>query len=241
MSLLEVKELAKNFKGLKAVNDVNLSVNEGDIIGLIGPNGAGKSTLFKLISGFIQPTKGEIYFKGRDITNIKPFKSCKLGLARTFQIVQIFPELTVLDNVKPAAFLHTKSVKEAETLAFEALSLVGLSEKSKVLSEDLNLAEKMAMELAKALATQADLILLDEVMAGLTPTEAQRIVETIRMLNEKKRISFVIVEHLLEALLSISHKVVVLDHGEIIVKETPDKVKENPQVIKAYLGGDVYA
>ncbi|PKC52979.1 amino acid/amide ABC transporter ATP-binding protein 1, HAAT family [Rhizophagus irregularis] len=200
MAYLTVINVKKQFKGLVAVNNVSFEVEKGEIVGLIGPNGAGKSTLFALISGFIEPTQGEIYFKGENITGLKPFVSCSKGLVRTFQIVQIFPDLTVLDNVKPAAYLHAKNSQEAEQITLEALKLI-----------------------AKALATQAELILLDEVMAGLTPVEAQVIVGKIRELNREKNITFIIVEHLLEALMSVSDRVVVLNYGELIVSGTPDE------------------
>lgn len=238
MAYLTVKNVKKQFKGLVAVNNVSFEVEKGEIVGLIGPNGAGKSTLFALISGFIEPTQGEIYFKGENITGLKPFVSCSKGLVRTFQIVQIFPDLTVLDNVKPAAYLHAKNSQEAEQITLEALKLVGLADKSHMLAKDLNLSEKKHMEIAKALATQAELILLDEVMAGLTPVEAQVIVGKIRELNREKNITFIIVEHLLEALMSVSDRVVVLNYGELIVSGTPDEVRNDKDVIEAYLGDD---
>jgi branched-chain amino acid transport system ATP-binding protein len=241
MSILQVKNITKNFKGLTAVNDVSFEVEQGEIVGLIGPNGAGKSTLFALISGFIPPTKGEVYFKGKNITKLKPFESCYRGLARTFQIVQIFPDLSVLDNVKPAAFLHAKKPDEAERIATDALKLAGLDDKSHMLAKELNLSEKKAMEIAKALATQSELILLDEVMAGLTPAEAQDIVKKIKELNKTKKITFIIVEHLLEALMAVSDRVIVLNHGKLIAQGSPSEIRKNPDVIEAYLGDEFNA
>jgi branched-chain amino acid transport system ATP-binding protein len=241
MSILQVKGLSKQFKGLVAVNNVSFEVEQGEILGLIGPNGAGKSTLFALISGFIPPTNGEVYFRGENITGLKPFDSCKKGLARTFQIVQIFPDLTVLDNVKPAAFLHAKNRIDAERITMDALKLVGLDQKSHMLAKDLNLSEKKHMEIAKALATQSDLILLDEVMAGLTPMEAQGIVKKIQELNKRKNITFIIVEHLIEALMAVSDRIVVLNYGELIAKGSPSEIRKSPEVIEAYLGDEFNA
>ncbi len=241
MSILQVKNLTKQFKGLVAVNNVSFEVEKGEIVGLIGPNGAGKSTLFALISGFIQPTAGEVFFEGENITGLRPYESCNKGLARTFQIVQIFPDLTVLDNVKPAAFLHAKSATEAEKIARDALKMVGLENRAGMLAKDLNLPQKKSMEIAKALATQSKLILLDEVMAGLTPVEAQVMVRKIQELNRNKDITFIIVEHLLEALMTVSDRIVVLNYGELIAKGTPSEIRKNPEVIEAYLGDEIHA
>jgi branched-chain amino acid transport system ATP-binding protein len=236
MSLLEIKGLSKNFSGIAAVNKVSFKVEEGEIVGLIGPNGAGKSTLFALISGFLNPTEGQVFFRGRNITGFKAHKCCRLGLMRTFQIVQVFPDLTVLDNVKPAAFLHARSNWDAEQLAIKALELVGLGNKTHTLAKHLNLSQQKAMEIAKALATKPELVLLDEVMAGLTPEEANEMVKKIKELNKQQKITFIVVEHLLDALMAVSHKVIVLNNGILLAQGTPTEVCKNPEVIEAYLG-----
>jgi len=235
--LLEGKNVTKSFGGLVAVKNVNFYVKEGEILGLIGPNGAGKTTLFNLISGIYHPDSGTIKFKEEDITKLKPHEICQRGIGRTFQIVRPFRGMTVLNNVLIGSFFGSKSknMDKAKKQALEALELVKLSDKKDVNAENLTIAECRRMEIARALATNPSLLLLDEVVAGLNPLEVE---EMMRMIQEIRRrgITIIMVEHVMKAVMNVSDRIIVMHHGEKIAEGSPSEVSKNEKVVKAYLG-----
>jgi branched-chain amino acid transport system ATP-binding protein len=237
--LLEGEGVSKNFGGLQAVSEVDFHVVEGEILGLIGPNGAGKTTLFNLISAALKPSAGRIRYRGHDITGLPPHKICRLGVARTFQTVKVFGDSTVLKNVMVGSLFGTgkKRVKaaHAERQAEEALELVGMLGLRDTMAGDLTLAQQKRLELARALATGPDLLLLDELMAGLTATEVADAMEDIVRLRSNG-ITVIMIEHVMQAMMSISDRIIVLDHGRKIAEGTPTEVAANPQVIEVYLG-----
>jgi branched-chain amino acid transport system ATP-binding protein len=235
MALLEIESLTKRFGGLVANDNVSLSVNEGEIIGLIGPNGAGKTTLFNCIAGVYNPEGGTIRFQGKDITRHTPEQVCKEGIARTFQIVRVFKGMTVLDNVMVGAHLRLSSSSASRRHALEVLSFTGLLPKKDMLASSLTIADKKRLELSRALATRPKLLMLDEAMAGLNPSESHEAVEIIRTMNSQG-ISVLMVEHVMEIIMPISHRLVVLDYGKKIDEDVPERIAKNPEVIKAYLG-----
>ena len=235
MALLEVRGLTKRFGGLAAVSNVELDVEAGQLCGIIGPNGAGKTTLFHLVTGFHRPTAGVVRFEGRPITGLRPHQVCRLGVARTFQIVQPFPGLTVLDNAAVGAFTRHREVAAARAAARAALDLVGLTARADQIAGTLTLSDRRRLELARALATEPRVLLLDEVMSGLTATEVTGMIDLCRRLRDRG-LTILVIEHLLRAIMALSDKIVVLDHGEKIAEGAPEAVARNPRVVEAYLG-----
>ncbi len=240
MALLEVKQLVKDFGGLRANDYVDLRLEEGEIVGLIGPNGAGKTTLFNCIAGFYRPTAGQVIFRGEDITGMPANEICRRGIARTFQIVRVFKELPVLDNVLVGAFNRTHSTAKARGKALEVLDFCGLAPKKALLAGSLTIADKKRLEVAKALATGPSLLMLDEAMAGLNQTETAEAVALIKKI-QKAGMTVILVEHVMEVIMPISKRVVVLEYGKKIAEDTPEKVINNEEVIKAYLGDKYHA
>lgn len=235
MPLLELNKVSKNFGGLKAVNQVSFSLEAGEILGIIGPNGAGKTTLFNTITGFYKPNQGEIWFEGENLIGLKPHQVCKKGMVRTFQIVKPFLELTTLENVVIAALNRTEKVHEAKTRALKIIEFVGLKDKAETLATGLTLPHRKRLELARALATEPKLLLLDEVMAGLTPTEVDELIRLLREVNQSG-ITILLIEHVMRGVMALSKRVVVLNYGEKIAEGVPEEVVKNRQVIEAYLG-----
>ena len=235
--LLEVKGLSKNFAGLRAVHHVDFTVEKGEILGLIGPNGAGKTTIFNMISGSLKPNEGRILFKGQDITGLSPPRICLLGITRTFQIVKPLPRLTVLENVMVGVFSKVKDARKARRRALEILEFTEQLPKKDMVASSLTLGEWKKLEVSRALATNPDLLLLDECMAGLNTKEISDAIHLIGKIRERG-ITIIVIEHVMKAIMSISDRIVVLNHGEKIMEGTPEQVANDPQVIKAYLGED---
>ena len=235
MSLLEIRNITKFFGGLAAINDVSLGINKGEILGLIGPNGAGKTTIFNVVNGFYSPTKGEVHFKHEKISGLKPYQICKLGIARTFQVVRPLQRMSVFDNVIASAFLRAKNKAQAEEIAMDAISFAGLRDDRDVISKGLPLGKRKRLEIARALATQPELLLLDESFAGLNPAELDESIGIIKKIKEKG-ITIMIIEHHMKVIMSISDRIVVLNYGEKIAEGTPQEISNSPLVIEAYLG-----
>jgi len=233
--MLELDSLSKEFGGLLAVSRVRLTLNKGEIFSLIGPNGAGKTTLFNMIAGVFPPDSGKILFNGRRIDALKPNQVCKLGIARTFQIVRPFAEATVLENVMVGAFLRTSSVNEARRLSRETIDFLGLGSKMHEHAHGLPIGDRKRLEVARGLATKPELLLLDEPMGGLTPTEREELIDIIRKINEQG-VTIFLIEHVMEAVMKLSKKVAVLNYGRLIFDGTPDEAVKDQDVIAAYLG-----
>lgn len=235
MSLLEVKDVSKYFGGLAAVSGVSFNVNKNEIFAIIGPNGAGKTTLFNVINGFYKPSKGQIFLNGKEISGKKPHEICKEGMARTFQIVKPLRRLSVFDNVLASAFLRASSKAEAEKITTDILHMTELYEDRDIISKSLPLGKRKRLEIARALATKPEMLLLDESFAGLNATELDKSIEIIKKIKESG-ITIMIIEHHMKVIMSISDRILVLTYGQKIAEGTPDEIKRNPQVIEAYLG-----
>ncbi|MBM4260038.1 MAG: ABC transporter ATP-binding protein [Deltaproteobacteria bacterium] len=235
-SLLEVKQVSKSFRGLRAVANVSFEVEENAIAALIGPNGAGKTTLFNLIAGALAADSGEICFADRRVDGLRPEQVCAAGVGRTFQIVKPFAGLTVLDNVIIGALLRAPNVAEARRHADAVLQRLGLAAKRDAPASALTLPDRKRLEVARALATRPKLLLLDEVMAGLRPTECDEMVDFLRDLNQREGITILLIEHVMRAVMALAQKVIVLHHGEAIARGTPEQVVRDRAVIESYLG-----
>jgi branched-chain amino acid transport system ATP-binding protein len=237
MTILDVKDLVKDFGGLRAVDALSLRIQKGQILGLIGPNGAGKSTVFNCIAGVYPPTEGEVFFNTKKVNSVKPWNLCKQGLARTFQIVKPFSSKTVLYNVMVGSYATTESKSVAEQKAVEVLKFLHLDDKKDMKAGNLTIADRKRLEIARALATEPKLLLLDEVMAGLRPTEVDEMVKIIRKLRDNG-ITIFVIEHIMRAIMALSDWVVVIHFGRKISEGTPKEVASDEKVIKAYLGDD---
>lgn len=237
MNIIEVKGVSMFFGGLAALNDVSFELKKGEILGLIGPNGAGKTTLFNVINSFYPPSKGVVLFRGQKISGLKPHKICKLGIAKTFQVVKPLQRMTVFDNVIASSFLRAKNRSEAEAIAIDTLKFTGLYNDRDIISKGLPLGKRKKLEIARALVTQPEVLLLDESFAGLNPHELDESIDIIRKIKEKG-ITIMIIEHHMKVIMSISDRIVVLNYGEKIAEGTPDEIANNPVVIEAYLGED---
>jgi branched-chain amino acid transport system ATP-binding protein len=234
--LLEVRGISKSFRGLKAVSQATFEVPQGAIVALIGPNGAGKTTCFNMIAGVFRPDSGSIVFDNKNIENKRPDQVCVAGIGRTFQIVKPFAGLTVLENVMVGAFLKEKSVSSARDFSLSVLRKLNLHEKRDLPASSLTLPDRKRLEVARALATRPRLLLLDEVMAGLRPTECDQIVDVFRELNRAEGLTVLLIEHVMRAVMALAQQIVVLHHGEIIARGAPAEVVRDPAVLECYLG-----
>jgi len=236
MSLLEVHAISKSFRGLKAVSDASFEIPEGSINALIGPNGAGKTTIFNMIAGVFPPDTGRILFLKKEIQGLRPDQVCAAGIGRTFQIVKPFAGLSVLENVMVGAFLRESSAAGARKVATQILERLQLAAKRDLPASSLTLPDRKRLEVARALATRPRLLLLDEVMAGLRPTETDQIVEVFRDLNRKYGTTILLIEHVMRAVMALAQHVGVLHHGEVIARGTPQEIVRHPAVLESYLG-----
>ncbi len=237
MSLLAVDGVSKSFGGLRAIHRVSFDLAEGEMLGLIGPNGAGKTTLFHVVSGFLRPDEGSMTYAGESLAGLRPHDICQRGMVRTFQIARPFLRLTVLENVVVGALERVAHRREAMAIAEEVLDLTGLAGKAGSMGHSLTLPDRKRLELARALATGPRVLLLDEVMAGLTPTETSRLIDLIRTIHGRG-VTILLIEHVMKAVMALSQRVLVLNYGEIIACGHPEEVVQDRKVIEAYLGED---
>jgi len=243
MPILEGKGVTKYFGGLAAVSNLDFNVEQGEALGLIGPNGAGKTTLFNLISAALVPKSGTIQFKGKNITGLKPYKICRMGVARTFQAVKVFTNMPALDNVALGSYFGMSpglSSSDAVLKASEILEFVGLSEVKATPAKDLTLANQKRLEVARALATDPELLLLDEIMAGLNPAEVGQAMELVTRIREKG-ITIIMIEHVMKAIMNVCERIMVLHHGAKIAEGTPQEIATSKKVIEVYLGEKAHA
>lgn len=251
--LLKVSKLSKVFGGLRAVSNFEVELNKGELIGLIGPNGAGKTTCFNLLTGVYEPTEGDIVFDGKSVVGLKPFQITQRGIARTFQNIRLFSELSVLDNVKIAyhfhvkyglfdAFIHSSRYfaeeQEIEEKAFKLLEIFQLQDKKDEIAKNLPYGEQRRLEIARALAVQPKLLLLDEPAAGMNPQETQQLMEMIRWIRQTFDLTILLIEHDMSLVMGVCERIYVLDYGTVIAHGTPSEIKANPRVIEAYLGAE---
>lgn len=252
--LLKANKLAKVFGGLRAVSNFNVDINEGELVGLIGPNGAGKTTAFNLLTGVYEPTEGTIEFDGSSVVGLKPYKITQRGIARTFQNIRLFSELSVLDNVKIAYHFHVRygllesvlrigryyqEEKEVEQKALKFLDVFQLGHRKDEIAKNLPYGEQRRLEIARALAAQPKLLLLDEPAAGMNPQETQQLMEMIRWIRNEFKLTILLIEHDMSLVMGVCERIYVLDYGTIIAQGTPQEIKTNPRVIEAYLGEEV--
>lgn len=234
--ILKTEKVSKNFGDLKALDSVDVILDKGIILGMIGPNGSGKTTLFNVISGIYTPVSGQVHYKGQLITRKKPHSICRMGIARTFQVVQPFSQMTVLKNVMIGSLYGSGwNLKEAKEKGIEVLEFVGLKDKIHTLPDNITTPDRRRLELARALSTDPEIILLDETMAGLTPTEIEEVLDLLREVN-KRGITIFMVEHIMKAVMTLCERIIVLNYGQKIAEGAPQEVAENEEVIKAYLG-----
>jgi len=232
--MLEAKSISKAFRGLKAVREASFEVPQGGIVGLIGPNGAGKTTIFNMVAGVFAPDSGSILFDGKPVHGLRPDQVCAAGIGRTFQIVKPFAGLSVLDNVMVGAFLRERTNPRA--LAVSILEKLGLGSKADLPASSLTLPDRKRLEVARALATRPRLLLLDEVMAGLRPTECDQLVAVFREINRAEGLTILLIEHVMRAVMALAQHIVVLHHGEVIARGSPEQVVRDPAVLECYLG-----
>jgi branched-chain amino acid transport system ATP-binding protein len=233
--ILQSHDLVKSFGGVTAINHLSLEVEKGTVFGIIGPNGSGKTTFFNLVTGMFPVTSGKVTFDGRNITGLRPHQIAELGIGRTFQIPAPFTKMTVLENVMVSTFIRASSLRESRKMAWEILERIRLDEKGNTLVANVTLEDRKRLELARALGTKPSLLLLDEVMAGLTPSEVKGAIELIRSLRTGE-LTIIVVEHIMDVILSLCDRIAVLDYGEKIAEDVPDQVVNNKEVIRAYLG-----
>jgi branched-chain amino acid transport system ATP-binding protein len=240
MALLKISGLTKRFGGLAANENVSFDVTGGEIVGLIGPNGAGKTTLFNCITGVYPINGGTVRFEGEEIQHLRSYDICKLGIARTFQLVQVFPDMTSLENVAVGALLKTRDLALARTRSLNFLERLNLSDRQNIPAKNLTVADRKKLELARALATEPRLLLLDEVAGGLNPAEVSELIEIVRQIN-RQGITIVMIEHVMEAVMNIAGRIVVLDSGRKIAEGTPQEIVSDALVVEAYLGEGYHA
>jgi branched-chain amino acid transport system ATP-binding protein len=237
MAILEIKHITKFFGGLSANSDVSFEIGHGMIMGLIGPNGAGKTTLFNCITGYYPPSRGDVIFDGRNLHGLQPDKVCKLGMVRTWQKVRPLAGMSVVDNVMVGALCRTNSLKKARDMTMEQINVVGLGHRSGFPAGGLPIGERKKLEVARVLATQPKLLLLDEVMGGLNPAESEEIIQLILAIKNLG-ITQMVIEHDMKAIMRISDRIVVLNSGEYLAEGTPREIVSNPDVVAAYLGSE---